>query len=101
MLKTRTMYLMTALLLGLAAIEPSSADSQEKLSLPSSASAHDYWSASKASFQLASKHSRLNETRAACEELAKSLGYYRVALAKETESTREIAFVDGDDSEGM
>jgi len=89
-MKTRTMYVMTAFLLGFAAIEPSSADSQVRLSdaleqaLPSLMSAQDYWSASKISFQLASERSRHNETSAACDALAKSLDYYRMALAKET-----------------
>jgi hypothetical protein len=108
MLNTRTLYLMTAVLLGLAAIEPSSADSQRKRSdafehvLPSFASAHDYWSASKISFQLASKHNRLNETQAACQALAQSLDYYRMALAKGTNpSAWEVAVVSGDDGDGM
>jgi len=87
MLKTRTLYLMTALLLGLAALEPSSAESQ-KLSVQepalSLASAQDYWSASRNYIQMANEHIRHNETAAACEALAKSLDYYRMALAKET-----------------
>jgi hypothetical protein len=89
-MKTRTMYMITALLLGLAAIEPSSAGSQGTLSdaleqaLPSLASAQDYWAASKISLQLANERSRHNETAAACDALAKSLDYYRMALAKET-----------------
>jgi hypothetical protein len=89
-MNTRAMYLMTALLLGAAAIEPSSADSQKGLSntleqaLPSLGSEQDYWSASKVSFELASERSRQNDTKAACDALAKSLDYYRMALAKET-----------------
>lgn len=106
-MKTRTMYLMTALLLSLGAIEPSSADSQANLSnaleqaLPSLASAQDYWSASKISLQLANERNRLNETPAACEALAKSLDYYRMALAKET-NTPITQFDSGlGDDEGM
>jgi hypothetical protein len=106
-MKTRTMYLMTALVFSVAAIEPSSAESQRDLSaaleqaLPSLASAQDYRSASKISFQLASEHSRHNETQAACEALAKSLDYYRMALAKETNTPiSEFGSGLGDD-EGM
>lgn len=85
MLNTRTWYLMTALALLLAAIEPTSASLRARLndSAPLSASAADYLIASKASLQQASEHRRLNETPAACEALAKSLDYYRIALEKE------------------
>ena len=93
MLNTRLWYLMTALLLGVAAIEPSPASSQGNLS-----SDQDYWSASRISFQLASKLNRLNEPQAACEALAKSLNYYRIALAKDS---REVAFVNSDNGDGM
>jgi len=81
----RTWYLLTALALILAAIEPSSAGSRGKSydATPSPGSAADYWIASKASLQQASKHRRLNETKAACEALAKSLDYYRIALDRE------------------
>jgi hypothetical protein len=106
MLNTRTMYLMTALVLGFAAIEPSSAVSQGKFSnpertLPSLTSAQDYWSASKTSFQLANERSRNNDSAAACAALARSLDYYRMALAKETNTPRsEFGSGLGDD-EGM
>ena len=106
MVSTRTMYLMTAFLIGLAAIEPSSAESQKFLgpveqALPSLGSAQDYWSASKTSFQLAIERSRHNDSAAACEALAKSLDYYRMALAKETNTPRsEFGSGLGDD-EGM
>jgi hypothetical protein len=93
MFEMRTWYLVTALLLCIAAIEPSSADSPGKLS-----TAQDYWSASKISFQLASKHNRLNETQAACEALTKSLDYYRMALAKDS---REVTLVSSDGGDGM
>ena len=88
-MKTPTMYLVTALVLGITAIQPSSAESGRlsdalEQALPSLTSAQDYWSASKISFQLASERSRQNETPAACDALAKSLDYYRMALAKET-----------------
>jgi len=106
-MKTRTMYFMTALLLALGAIEPSSADSQGNLSdtlkgaLPSLSFAQDYWSASKISLQLANERDRLNETRAACEALAKSLDYYRMAPAKETDTPiRQFGMGLGDD-QGM
>ena len=62
---TRTMYLLTALLLAVAAIEPSSAESRLSDSLEPSveslATAQDYWSASKLSFQLANERSRNND----------------------------------------
>jgi len=89
-MKTRTLYLMTALLLSVAAIEPSSAGPQGTLSaaleqaLPSLTFAQDYWSASRISLQLANERNRLNEGPGACAALAKSLDYYRMALAKET-----------------
>jgi hypothetical protein len=47
-------------------------------------SSRDYWSASKASFQLAAARSGMNETSGACQALQQSLAYYRAALAKET-----------------
>ena len=105
-MKTRTMYLMTAFVLAVAAIEPSSAESGRlsdalEQALPSLASAQDYRSASKISFELASERNRQNETQAACEALAKSLDYYRMALAKETDTPRsEFGSGMGDD-EGM
>lgn len=92
-MNTRLWYSMTALLLGVAALEPSSASSQGNLS-----TAQDYWSASRISFQLASKHNRLNEPQVACEALAKSLNYYRIALAKDNP---EVAFVNSDNGDGM
>src|SRR5215472_9038246 len=82
----RTWYLLTALALVLAAIEPSSAGSHGKSSYDATSplgSAADYWIASKASLQQAGQHRQLNETTAACEALAKSLDYYRIALDKE------------------
>ncbi|HUL93710.1 MAG TPA: hypothetical protein VLV56_15315 [Burkholderiales bacterium] len=106
-MKTRTKYLMTALLLAFGAIESSSAGSQGNLSdaleqaLPSLAHAQDYWSASKISLQLANERNRLNEGPAACQALAESLDYYRMALAKET-NTPLSAFGTGlGDDEGM
>src|SRR5215470_14192307 len=105
MLKTRTMYLMTALLLGLAALEPSSAESQAKRSPHEQAmpfaSAQDYWSASRSSIQMANEHIRHNENAAACEALAKSLDYYRMALAKETNTPRSEFGTGLGDDEGM
>lgn len=106
-MKIQTMYLMTALLLAFAAIEPSAADSRSTLSdaleqaIPSLASAQDYSSASKISFQLASERSRNNQTPAACEALAKSLDYYRMALAKDTNTPIEQLGSGLGDDEGM
>jgi len=100
MMKTRTLYLTTALLLGLAALEPSSAESQAERSMPL-ASAQDYLSASKNSIQIANEHARHNETDAACEALAKSLDYYRMALAKETNTPRSEFGTGLGDDEGM
>jgi len=106
-MKTRTMYLLTALLLSAAAIEPSSADSQGSLAfaleeaLPSLTSAQDYWSASRISLQLANERHRLNETTAACAALAKSLDYYRLALAKETHTPVANLGAGLGDDEGM
>ena len=106
-MKTRTMYLLTMLALALGAIEPTSADSQTTLTaaleqaLPSLASAQDYWSASKISLQLANERNRMNEPQAACEALAKSLDYYRMALAKETNTPRSEFGTGLGDDEGM
>jgi hypothetical protein len=100
------MYLLTAMVLGLAAIEPSSADGKltgsPELTLVPLTSAQDYLNASKNSYRRASRHSQLNEPRAACDALAKSLDYYRMAIAKDTDpSAREAALVDGDGGDGM
>jgi hypothetical protein len=57
----------------------------------------DQRAASKAYFQLAVAHSRLNETQAACLALSQSLESYRAALAKEDRST---GYVDETASEG-
>ena len=90
MLNTRTWYLLTALALVLAAIEPSAADSRVK--------GPDYWTASKTSLEQANTHRRLNETRPACEALAKSLDYYRIALDKElvSNTARPVGRDEGD-----
>jgi hypothetical protein len=106
-MNTRTMYMLTALLLGLASIEPSSADSQARASsaleqyLATSSSAQDYWSASKISLQLANERSRQNDPAAACDALAKSLDYYRIALTKETNTPRSEFGVGLGDDEGI
>ena len=90
MLNTRTWYLLTALALILAAIEPSSADSRVK--------GPDYLTASKTSLEQANAHRRVNETQAACEALGKSLDYYRTALDKELlgEMARPVGRDEGD-----
>jgi hypothetical protein len=109
MLTQRYLVILTAaFLVGCAGPAPlSSSDADRKLSdaieqaLPSLVSAGDYWTASKASFQLASARSRLKETRAACAALSQSLGYYRKALAKDTDTPLyELGPGSGDD-EGM
>lgn len=107
MSNTRTLYVLTALLLGFAAIEPSSADSQTKRTiafeqgLQPLATAQDYWSASKTSRQLANEYRQHNDTTAACEALAKSLDHYRMALAKETNTPRSEFGTGLGDDEGM
>ena len=106
MLSTRAMYLLTAMVLGLAAIEPSSADGKHsdalELTPPPFATAQDYWTASRNSCERARRHNRLNETRAACDALARSLDYYRMAIAKDSDpSAREAAAVDSDGGDGM
>jgi hypothetical protein len=106
MLSTRAMYILTALVLGLAAIEPSSADGKLsgalELTLPPFASAQDYRTASKNFYQRASRYSQVNETQAACESLAKSLDYYRMAIAKDTSASgREASAVEGDGGDAM
>lgn len=85
MSSTRTCYLLTGLLLALAAIEPSSANVRTTRSeaFAPLASAQDYRHASEESIEQARRYRRLSETQAACEELARSLDYYRMALAKE------------------
>jgi len=84
--------LITVFLLGGSAFVPaSSADAD---------SSRDYWSASKASFQLAAARSSMNEPSGACQALQQSLAYYRAALAMETGDPAVAANHDGDD-EGM
>jgi len=104
-MKIRMLYLLTALLLGVAAIEPSPADSKPRLSagrdLQSLASGQDYRSASNISLRLANEHSLRNETAAACEELAKSLDYYRKALVADGDRSTQAALVNGDRGDGM
>ena len=86
----RTWYLLTALALVLASIEPTSADSRVK--------GPDYLTASKTSLEQANAHRRVNQTQAACEALAKSLDYYRIALDKELPSkmARPVGRDEGD-----
>jgi len=103
-MKTRTLYLMTALLLSVAAIEPSSAGPQGTLSaaleqgsavrLPSHRTI-----GRRAGFRCnwQTKRNRLNEGPGACAALAKSLDYYRMALAKETGTPLAIRQRPGDD----
>ncbi len=81
-----------------------SAVSSLEKALPSFMTAQDYWSVSKAYFQLAEARGRLNETHAACAALSKSLDYYRQALAKDNLSLDylgEMASDGSDDSDGM
>src|SRR6266850_2888588 len=84
--------------------EVASAVSSLEKALPPLMASQDYWSASKAYFQLAVARGRLNKTRAACAALSKSLDYYRQALAKDKLSLDyfgEMASDGGDDSDGM
>src|SRR5438445_10075339 len=79
------------------------ASSYEK-ALPPLIASQDYWSASRAYFQLAVARGRLNETHAACAALSKSLDYYRQALVKDNLSLDyfgETASDGSEDSEGM
>lgn len=95
MLNTRGWYLLTALLLALAAIEPSSAISR------GSAPAPDNWSESMASLHVANNYRRINETEAACNALTESLDYYRMALAKQTDTPLSEFGSDLRNDEGM
>ncbi len=98
--------LSAAVLFGCAGLAPvSSRDADRELSdaieqaLPSLVLAGDYWTASKASFQLAGARSRLKETRAACAALSRSLDYYRKAVATDTDFRPSFTvFVTGADS---
>jgi len=104
MLKTRTLYLMTALLLGLAALEPSSAESQ-KLSVQepalSLASRRTIGLRAGTTYRWRTSTSGTTRRRRPAEALAKSLDYYRMALAKET-TTPISEFGQGlGDDEGM
>ncbi len=81
-----------------------SAVSTLEKALPPLLASQDFWSASKAYFQLGVARGRLNETRAACAALSKSLDYYRRALVKDNLSLDyfgEMASDGSDDSDGM
>ena len=97
----------TACLFGFAGLVPASSTADRNLSdaleqsLPSLASAGDYWSASKVSFQLASARNRLSEIPAACVALSQSLDYYRKAVAKDTDTPLEEFSFASEDDEGM
>jgi len=100
--------LSAAVLFGCAGLAPvSSRDADRELSdaieqaLPSLVLAGDYWTASKASFQLAGARSRLKETRAACAALSRSLDYYRKAVATDTDIPLYELGSDLRDDEGM
>jgi len=84
--------------------QAASAVSTLEKALPPLMASQDYWSVSKAYFQLAVARGRLNDTRAACAALSKSLDYYRQALAKDNLSLSyfgEMASDGSDDSDGM
>jgi len=84
--------------------EVASAVSSLEKALPPFIASQDYWSASKAYFQLAVARGRLNETRAGCAALSKSVDYYRQALVKDKLSLDyfgDMASDGSDDSEGM
>ena len=78
----------------------SSAVSTLEEALPPLIASQDYWSASKAYFQLAVARGRLNETRAACAALSKSLDYYRQALVRDNLSLEYFGEMASDGSEG-
>lgn len=81
-----------------------SAVSSLEKALPPLVASRDYWSASKAYFQLGVARGGLNETRAACAALSKSQDYYRLALAKDNLSLDylgDMASDGSDDSYGM
>ena len=81
-----------------------SAVSTLEKALPPLVASQDYWSASRAYFQLAVARGRLNETRAACAALSKSLDYYRQALVRDKLSLDyfgEMASDGSEDSETM
>src|SRR5258706_3461667 len=84
--------------------EVASAVSSLEKALPPLMASQDYWSASKAYCQLAVARGRLNETRAGCAALSKSVDYYRRALVKDKLSLDyfgDTASDGSDDSEGM
>jgi len=89
-MKTRTLYLMDRSSLSVAAIEPSSAVPQGTLSaaleqaLPSLTFAQELLSASRISLAIGKRAQPPQRRPGACAALAKSLDYYRMALAKET-----------------
>jgi hypothetical protein len=81
-----------------------SAVSSLEKALPPLVASRDYWSASKAYFQLGVARGRLNETHAACAALSKSQDYYRRALVKDKLSLDylgDMASDGSDDSYGM
>jgi hypothetical protein len=69
--------------------------------LPALVSADDHRAASRTAFQLASAHSRLGETAAACSALGRSLESYRKAIAQETGISEPAYSSINDDSDGM
>ena len=80
-----------------------SAVSSLEKALPPLIASQDYWSASRAYFQLAVARGRLNENHAACAALSKSVDYYRQALVKDKLSLDyfgEMASDGSEDSEG-
>jgi len=84
--------------------EVANAASSLEEALPPLIASQDFWSVSKAYFQLGVARGRLNETRAACAALSKSLDYYRRALVKDNLSLDyfgEMASDGSDDSDGM
>ena len=70
-------------------------------SLPSLVMAQDYRAASSTALELASAHSRLGETTAACAALQQSLEHYRKAVAKESGITEPAVSHIEDSSDGM
>jgi hypothetical protein len=65
------------------------------------ADSNDYRAASHTAFRLASAHSDLGETAAACAALSQSLEQYRKALAMETGIGEAAESSINDESDGM
>src|SRR5213082_3044361 len=75
------------------------ASSIEK-ALPTLIESRDFWTTSRAYFQLAVARGHRNENRAACAALSKSLDYYRRALVRDDLSLEYFGDMASDGSDG-